>query len=391
MKTIDRRTFLKTTGQAALGVAVGNMASGLIMPRRAFAAVPTIRFAYILSDHHAPLMVAAKHGEFFQQSYNTYLKPVIDRKRYELYAEGGRVAEVELIPTKKGPDVEKLVAQGSVDMAISGTQAVLLSIDRGVATRIVSPLQTAGNVFVVQKSLPMDSWKSFTTEVKGQGRQFKIGIPGPQTVAAIIFRSALELEKISYTEDATNRKADVLFINMKGHGNLVAALGNGITQGIIGAQPFPAITIDRGVGRMILNLQDVPAAQDWHGHACCSLEATVPFFKQQPELAGRMLELMALGVEVSNTHKDLTAQACSAWLGDTVSVEQIAMESLSYTTMASNKWRNSVQVFARTMDHMGLFTGTLHGKKDKDIADNAFDLKTIEAVRQQLLAQKKIG
>ncbi len=391
MKTINRRTFLKTTGQAALGVAVSNMTSGLLLPHRAFAAVPTIRFAYILSDHHAPLMVAAKHGEFFQQSFGTYLKPVIDTKRYDLYADGGRVAEVELIPTKKGPDVEKLVAQGSVDMAISGTQAVLLSIDRGVATRIVSPLQTAGNVFVIDKKLPIDSWKSFVTEVKGQGRQFKIGIPGPQTIAAIIFRSALEHEKITYTEDAVDRKADVLFINMKGHGNLVAALGNGITQGIIGAQPFPAVTIDRGMGRMILNLQDIPAAQDWQGHACCSLEATVPFLKQQPELAGKMLELMALGVEVGNTRKDLTAEACSAWLGDTVSVERIAMESLSYTTMPSEKWRNSVQVFVRTMDHMGLFTGALHGQQETGVTAKAFDFNAIAAVRERLIAQKKIS
>jgi NitT/TauT family transport system substrate-binding protein len=183
MKKLNRRTFIKYTGQAALGLAVGNVASGLMLPRRAFGAVPTIRFAYILSDHHAPLMVAAKQTELFQQSFNTYLKPVIDGKRYDLYSDGARIADVQLIPTKKGPDVEKLVAQGSVDMAISGTQAVLLSIDRGVATRIVSPLQTAGNVFVIDKKLPIDSWTSFVTEVKGQGRQFKIGIPGPQTIA----------------------------------------------------------------------------------------------------------------------------------------------------------------------------------------------------------------
>ncbi|MFH0783176.1 MAG: ABC transporter substrate-binding protein [Pseudomonadota bacterium] len=391
MKKMNRRAFLKTTGQLAMGVAAGNMASSLMLPRRAFATVPTIRFAYILSDHHAPLIVAAKHCEFFQQSFSIYLKPVIDGKRYDLYSEGERVADVQLIPTKKGPDVEKLVAQGSVDMAISGTQAVLLSIDRGVSTRIVSPLQTAGNVFVIDQKLPINSWNAFVAEVKGQERRFKIGIPGPETVASIIFSSALESEKITYTEDATDKKADVLFINMKGHGNLVAALGNQITQGIIGAQPFPAITIDRGIGRMILNLQDVPAAQDWHGHACCSLAATVPFLQQKPELAEMMLELMALGVEISNTRKDLTAQACATWLGDTISVERIAMESLSYTTTPSDQWRTSVNIFAQTMDDMGLFTGDLHGRQEANLATKAFDFNLIETVRQRLLAKKQIS
>jgi NitT/TauT family transport system substrate-binding protein len=178
---------------------------------------------------------------------------------------------------------------------------------------------------------------------------------------------------------------------MKGHGNLVAALSNQITQGIIGAQPFPAVTIDRGVGRMILNLQDVPTKQDWHGHACCSLEAAVPFLQQQPELAGKMLELMALGVEVCNTHKDLTAQSCSAWLGDSVSVEQIAMESLSYTTMPSDKWRASVNIFAQTMDNMGLLTGDLHGQQEENLSDKVFDFNLIEAARKRLLDQKQIS
>jgi NitT/TauT family transport system substrate-binding protein len=106
----------------------------------------------------------------------------------------------------------------------------------------------------------MDSWKSFISGVKNQKRQFTIGMPGPDTVASIIFTSALDHEGVSHTEDAADKKADVKFINMKGHGNLVAALNNHITDAIIGAQPFPAVTIDQGVGRFIMNLQDMPLA-----------------------------------------------------------------------------------------------------------------------------------
>ncbi|MCB2227754.1 MAG: ABC transporter substrate-binding protein [Desulfarculaceae bacterium] len=389
MKKITRRDFMKTTGAATLGAAA--VGTGLMSPRKAFSAVPMVRMAYILSDHHAPLIVAASEGERFQQDYGLWLKPLNQGKLYELSDKGGRLARVQLIPTKKGPDVERLVAQGSVDIAISGTQAILMTVDRGVDSRIVSPLQTAGNVFVVDKKLEINDWASFVSYVKGQGRQFKIGFPGPQTVAAIIFRSALEYEGVSYTENAADRKADVLFVNMKGHGNLVAALSNNITQAIIGAQPFPAVTIDRGVGRMILDLQDVPPNQRWYGHACCSLEATGPFMKNQAQLAQKMLTLMALGSDLCQKHKEVTAKACSAWLGVPVSVETVAMETLTYTTDPTKHWQRSVDLYAQTMDSMKMFNGKLKGAQGDALANKAFDFTAMNQVRQELKAAGRIS
>ncbi|WP_028313156.1 ABC transporter substrate-binding protein [Desulfatibacillum aliphaticivorans] len=386
MKKLTRRNFMKGAGALTLGAAISPLA-----PRMAWSSTPTIKMAYILSDHHAPLMLAASNGEMFEEKYKTWLKPLNPAKLYELYDNGSPIARVQLIPTKKGPDVEKLVAQGSVDIAISGTQAILMSVDKGVDTKIISPLQTAGNVFVLNKDVPAQDWKAFVSHVKGQGKQFKIGMPGPHTVAAIIFRSALEYEGVSYTEDSTNRKADVLFINMKGHGNLVAALNNKISEGIIGAQPFPSVTIDQGVGRLILNLQDVPPAQRWAGHACCSLEATSKFLTQDPALAAKALSLMALGVDLANTRKDLTAKTCSAWLGVSESVETVAMQSMTYTTTATPRWVSSVDEYAKTMDGMGMFTGKLQGAQGEALASAAFDFSMMNGVTEQLKAKGLIA
>jgi NitT/TauT family transport system substrate-binding protein len=388
MKKVNRRNFMKTSGKLVLAAA--SLGAGIVLPRRAWSHVPTVRLAYILSDHHAPLMVACAHGEMFQEDYKVWLKPLTYAKLYELHQNGAKVARVQLIPTKQGPDVEKLVAQGSVDIAISGTQAILMSVDKKVDTRIVSPLQTAGNVFVLNKDLPMETWDSFVAHVKNQGRQFKIAFPGPDTVAAILFRSALDYEGISYTEDATNKKADILFINMKGHGNLVTALANRITEGIIGAQPFPAVTIDKGIGRMVLNLQDVPPEGRWNGHACCSVEATGEFIRQDPELAKQILSLLALGVKVSNTRKDLTAKVCSSWLGVSESVETVAMQSLGFTTQATKQWRESVDVYAKIMDGMGMFRDRLHGVREADLEAAAFDFRLMDEARVDLKARGMI-
>lgn len=380
-----RRDFLKLTGKGIAATVASAGLSPLLFPaRKVHADVETVNFAYILSDHHAPMMVIAKNPDLFQEKFNMYLKPVTEGRFYDFYHDGSRIARVKMIPTKKGPDVEKLVAQGSVDMAISGTQAILMSVDRGVDTRIVSPLQTAGNVFVVKSGLPMDTWEAFISSVKASRQQFKIGIPGPHTVAAIIFRSALDHEGVTYTEDSSDKNADILFINMKGHGNLVAALANDITQGIIGAQPFPSVTIDQGIGKLILNLQDVPPAGRWHGHACCSLEARGSFLQHQPQLAIRFMELMAAGVMMTNNDKALTARACSSWLGVEESVETVAMQTMSYTTTPTVEWKNSVYTYVETMDTMGMMTGSLKGKRGAGIDPVAFNFSPMEAAASNL-------
>ena len=387
---LNRRDFLKKAGMMTAGTTLVGLAPGLIS-RRAYAGVPDVNFAYILSDHHAPLMVLARDWELFQERYKTYLKPVREHTLYDFFYDGSKIARVKLIPTKKGPDLEKLVAQGSVDMGISGTQAILMSIDKGVNTKIISPLQTAGNVFVLKKDLSMNNWSDFVNEIKGSKSQFKIGMPGPHTVATIIFRSALDHEGISYTEDASNKKADILFINMKGHGNLISALAHNITEGIIGAQPFPSVTINRGLGKLILNLQNVPPNNRWHGYACCSLEATEEFMKRDRDLLVRMMELIVLGVNAANQDKEMTARACSSWLGVEEAVEKIAMPTLTYTTTPTSRWADSVYTYAAIMDGMNIVGKKLRGKRGKELDPIVFDFQYIDAAKKDLRRKKFIS
>ena len=169
-KAETRREFLKTAAKGVAATAFTAALTPAIVPARsAHAGVETINFAYILSDHHAPLMVMAKHWELFQEKFNMYIKPLTEGRFYDFYHDGNKVA-LFAVPTKKGPDVEKLVAQGSVDIAISGTQAVLMSLDKGIETQLISPLQTAGNVFVLKKELPVNTWAEFISDVKGKRR-----------------------------------------------------------------------------------------------------------------------------------------------------------------------------------------------------------------------------
>ncbi len=390
VKCLTRRDFLKKGGALAAGTALVGLAPNIIA-RKAYAKVPTINFAYILSDHHAPLFVLAKDWELFQERYKIYLKPVREYKLYDFFYDGSKMARVKLIPTEKGPDLQKLVAQGSVDMGFSGTQAIIMSIDRGVKTKIISPLQNAGNVFVLKKGLPMNNWRDFVNEIKGSKSQFKIGTPGPYCVATIIFRSALDYEGISYTEDVANKEADILFINMKGHGNLITALADGITEGIIGAQPFPSVTINRGLGKLILNLQDAPPDHRWYGHACCSVEATEGFAKRDRDLLIKMMELIVLGVNAANGDKEMTAKVCSSWLGVKKAVEELAMPTLTYSTTPTPQWRDSIHTFVKIMEGMNIVSKKLRGKTGQKLDSLLFDFEYLDAAKMALRRKKFIS
>jgi NitT/TauT family transport system substrate-binding protein len=384
-KLETRREFMKTAakGVAATAITAG-LAPAIIPARKAHAGVETINFVYILSDHHAPLMVLCKNWELFQEKFKMYMKPVTEGRFYDFYYDGDKVARIKLIPTKQGPDADKLIAQGSAEVAITGTQGILMSADKGVDTQAIAPLQTAGNVFCLKKDLPMNTWAEFINHVKGRKRQFKIGMAGPHTVSAIIFRSALNQEGVSFTEDAADKNADILFINMKGHGNLVAALSNDLALGIIGAQPFPAVTINRGIGKQVLNLQDAPPPNRWLGHACCTLEATGDFLKQRGHLADKLLELIAVSVMVTNNDKEIAAKSAASWLGVNESVERSAMTSMNYSTKPTKEWKNSVYTYAEVMDKMGMFTGKLKGKRHTDIDPITFNFSHMKTAKESL-------
>jgi NitT/TauT family transport system substrate-binding protein len=384
-KPETRREFLKTAAKGVVATAITAGCLPAITPaRNAHAGVETINFVYILSDHHAPLMVLSKNWELFQEKFKMYIKPVTEGQFYDFYHDGVKLAHIKLIPTKQGPDVDKLMAQGTADIAITGTQGILMSTDRGIDVQAIAPIQTAGNVFCLKKDLPINNWADFISHVKGQKRQFKIGMPGPDTVAAIIFRSALNEEGVSFTEDTADKNADILFINMKGHGNLVAALTNDLAQGIIGAQPFPAVTIDRGVGKQVLNLQDAPPPNRWLGHACCTLEATGEFLKKRGQLAEKLLELIAVGVMVTNNDKQMAGRSAASWLGVAESVERFAMTSLNYSTEPTNEWKNSIYTYVEVMDAMGLFTGRLKGRRQTDVDPIAFNFSHLRTAKENL-------
>lgn len=353
--------------------------------------VPAINFGYILSDHHSPLLVAATEWKLFKDKYNLYLQPVREKDLYDFYVDGKKLAQVKLVATKQGPDLQTLMAQGSVDMGITGTQALILSVDKGLNARLISPLQTEGNNFVIKKELPVNNWGEFVKWVKGQHRQVRIGIPGVDTIASIVFRSGLQEEGITFTEDPSNKMADIVLVDMKGHGNLLSSLINGIVDGFIGAEPFPASAVKAGVAKLIFGLQEMPPQGRWQNHACCSVVATDAVTQKNHELVVNLEELMILATKYASENIQSTAKVSAAWLGVDEQVEELALRSVHFTTQPSQEWIKSVYMFTRVMKQdLGKIEGQLKSKKNEELDKSLFNFEIYEKAIRDLKDKKFI-
>ncbi|AEH06183.1 hypothetical protein Metok_0190 [Methanothermococcus okinawensis IH1] len=166
--------------------------------------IPTLRVAYLPTDHHAALFVAAKYPELFKNKYNIYLKEITPKKQYELYENGKKIANIKLIQVSEGgAKIMTLMAQNQVDIGFNGVPPAVFAIDKGTNAKIISALHGEGSAVVVRSDIPVNNWKEFVNWIKEQhkeGKQVKIGHPLPVSIQYVMIKKALEAENITYTE-----------------------------------------------------------------------------------------------------------------------------------------------------------------------------------------------
>ncbi len=166
--------------------------------------IPTLKVAYLPTDHHAALFVAAEYPELFKNKYNIYLKEITPKKQYELYENGKKIANVELIQVSEGgAKIMTLMAQNQVDVGFNGVPPAVFAIDKGTKAKIISALHGEGSAVVVRSDIPVNNWDEFVNWIKEQhkeGKQVKIGYPLPVSIQYVMIKKALEAENITYTE-----------------------------------------------------------------------------------------------------------------------------------------------------------------------------------------------
>ncbi|HPS92775.1 MAG TPA: ABC transporter substrate-binding protein [Methanothrix sp.] len=156
-----------------------------------------LRIGYLMIDHQAPLFVAVKRWQYFQERNGIALKPVEDIKRpryLELVKNGRKVCDVELVSAPTGQNLMTLMEQGNLDMAIVGITPAIGAISLGCDARIIQPVQNLGCGLVLSSKFEAESWDDFAALARAsseRGRPLRIGDPDLGTIIDVIFQDAL--------------------------------------------------------------------------------------------------------------------------------------------------------------------------------------------------------
>jgi NitT/TauT family transport system substrate-binding protein len=344
------------------------------------AEIPNLKVGYIFTTHHTPFMVAAQKGEAFK-SMGVYLKPVVAKDKYELIADGKPIATLQLIVAKSGTETASLFARNQLDLAMASVTAMIAAIDKGTAIKILSPLQTEGMGLVVAKDSPLADWELFLTHIKKAGKPLKIGYHSPTSAPKIIMEGSLKRSGIRVTEDPNDQSAQVLLADLKETTNLIPALTSKQVEAVVGPSPFPEVAVSRGVGKMVVELRDLPPKGYWHDFPCCVTAATDTTISKHPQVVQKFIELIAKTNAWCNKNRLEAGTLTAEWIG--LPPESAQASTLVYLPKFTPQWMKGANEYLTILDQMGKFTGTMKGKTINDVKPILFDMQFIDRVKIQ--------
>lgn len=323
--------------------------------------LPVFKTGFVFTTHHTPFLVAASQGERFK-SWGVYLRPVAERQSYELVADGKAIALLDLVVSKSGSETATLFAQKHLDMGLASITAIMAGIDKGVPMRIVCPLQTEGMSLLAPKESTLTDWESFATLIRHAQEPVKVGFHSPTSAPKIVLEGALKQAGFAVTMNPADMDAQVLFVDLKDTSNLLSALSSKQVDVVVGPSPFPEVAVNKGVGKVLVHLGDLPPAGQWKNFPCCVGVVSQEVIEQHPEVAKAFVTLMLRANNWSNAHRAEAGTIAAQWIG--LPAEAGRMSSLVFLNDFTESWLHGAGAYLDILNSMNKFTGAL---KDKSI------------------------
>ena len=340
--------------------------------------VPVLKVGYIFTTHHTPLMVAASKGGEFKAT-DVYMHPLIPMEKYELVVDGKNMAILDLVVNKSGAETATLFAQKHIDLAMASVTAIMAGIDKGTPVKILGPLQTEGMALVMPKDSPIGGWNDLVSFVKESKQPVKIGYHSPTSAPKIVLEGALKEAGLKVTGDPNDLSANVLLVDLKDTSNMIPALNSKQVEGIVGPSPFPEVAVTKGVGRIVVDLRNLPPAGYWHDFPCCVTAARDEIIAKHPEIVQKFVEMVARTNEWCNKNKAEAGAITAEWIG--VPTEVGKASSLVFLPNFNDGWMRGAGIYMDILNNMENFTGKLKDKKLEDAKPILFDLRFINKVK----------
>jgi len=340
--------------------------------------VPVLKVGYIFTTHHTPLMLAASKGDEFK-SAGVYMHPLIPKEKYELVVDGKKIAILDLVVNKSGAETATLFAQKHIDLAMASVTAIMAGIDKGIPIKILGPLQTEGMALVMPKDSTISGWNDLISFVRESKEPVKIGYHSPTSAPKIVLEGALKESGLNVTGDPNDLSAKVLLVDLKDTANMIPALSSKQVEGIVGPSPFPEVAVTKGVGKIVVDLRNLPPAGYWHDFPCCVTAARDETIAAHTEVVQKFVEMVARTNEWLNKNKAEGGAITAQWIGIPTQVGKAS--SLVFLSNFTEGWMRGAGIYMDILNKMGNFTGKLKDKKLEDTKSILFDLRFINQVK----------
>lgn len=253
--------------------------------------------------------------------------------------------------------------------------------------KLIAPLHYKGDMFVVRPDFPAKSWTEFVAMAKAANKPLRIGYKSPVAVAKLVFEEALKHEGVKFGGDLFRTDLQVHMVNVKGGSKLNVALGSGLIDGYAGNNPFPAIAVEKQIGRIICDLEDLPPGT-FRDHPCCCIAAGTEALKNKSEAIVDLLVLFLQANETINTDLEKAISSAVRWIGTSQTVERMSIPTSGYSLEPSAQWHHTMDKWIEAMNNLDVFRGKLEGLEPEEARQVAYDLFLLEKARQKL-AQRR--
>ena len=275
--------------------------------------MPVLKVGHVGHDHQLALYVAALEGQRFKTEYGVYLDEVKPREVYDLVDGDGVLARLHLVKVGGGSRMPAAMSRGEISIGLGGVAAVAKFADGGSPFKIILPLQTDGDMLVMQKDSPVTDWASFVVAANAGGKPLRIGYKAPVAVAKLVFERALAEEGVPYGYDAADVTTGVLLVNFGSENSPIPLMESGAIDGFVMNQPGVAVSVRKGLGKVVAELRDLPPEGKWRDHPCCCVSATEDTLEKRPDAIKAFLKVIVLATQLIDDDPELAIQCASRW------------------------------------------------------------------------------
>ena len=344
----------------------------------------TLTVGHVGHDHHLALYVAALKGERFKKDWGIYLKEVKPREVYDLVEDGKTHARLRLLKVGGGSRMPAAMSRGEIEIGLGGTTAIAKFADGNSPFKIICPLQTDGDMLVMQKDSPVTDWASFVATAKSSDKPLRIGYKAPVAVAKMIFERAMKAEGITYSYDGAETGTQVTLVNFGSEKSPIPLMEIKAIDGFVMNQPGVAVSVHKGLGKVVAELRDLPPKGKWVNHPCCCIAATTDTLAKHAEPVKALLKVILLSTQLIRADQKLAIDCASRWTKYSREVETDSIPTITYIAEPTDTWVAGMKTWAEMMREVTLFKGKYASASPDEFVADLCDLALCRAAAKEL-------